>query len=305
MELKANSFEKVGMNLKSSQGIVRPSMSFWQDAIRRFKKNKVSIACLIYLVVMTLGSIIIPMLSKYSVSDQDLEHTYAGFSQFGHWFGTDELGRDIFVRVWFGLRISLAIAISAAVIDLVIGVIYGGLSGYMGGKVDNIMMRIVEVINGIPYLIIVVLLIVVLKPGITTIIIAYATVGWTSMARLVRGQVMQLKEQEYVLAAKVLGASPMRIILRHLFPNVLGVVIVSITLTIPSAIFTEAFLSYIGLGVQIPLASLGTLASDGNRAFQSYPWLLFIPAAFISLTMLSFNLLGDALRDVLDPRLRK
>lgn len=305
MEIKANAFEKVGSNLKASQSIVRPSMSFWQDAWRRFKMNKVAIGCMFYLVAITLLSIIIPEISRFKVSDQDLEHTYVGLFQAGHWFGTDELGRDLFVRVWFGVRISLFIAITAAFIDFIIGVIYGGISGYFGGKVDDIMMRIVEIINGIPYLIIVILLMVVLKPGLVTIIIAYATVGWTGMARLVRGQVLQLKEQEYVLAAKVLGANSTRIILKHLMPNVLGVIIVSMTLTIPSAIFTEAFLSYIGLGVQIPLASLGTLASDGVANFRTYPWLLFIPAALISSTMLSFNLLGDALRDVLDPKLRK
>jgi oligopeptide transport system permease protein len=305
MELKANSFDKVGTNLTASQSIIRPGMSFWQDAIRRFKTNKIAFACLIYLVIMVIGCLIIPILSKYSISDQDLENTYAGFFKAGHWFGTDVLGRDVFVRVWFGTRISLFIAVTAVFVDLIIGVLYGGISGYFGGKIDNMMMRILEIIIGIPILIVVILLMVVLKPGVVNIIVAYATVGWTGMARLVRGQVIQLKEQEYVLAAKVLGSNSWRIILKHLLPNVLGVIIVNVTLTIPSAIFTEAFLSYIGLGVQIPLASLGTLASDGTASFQMYPHLLLIPAMFICLTMLSFNLLGDALRDVLDPRLRK
>lgn len=305
MEINANSFNKVGSNLKSSESIVRPSMSFWQDAFRRLKKNKAAYVCLIFLVFITLGSILIPMISKYAISDQDLENTYVGFFTAGHLFGTDELGRDVFTRVWFGTRISLFIAVTAVFVDLIIGVLYGGISGYFGGKVDNIMMRILEIIVGIPILIVVILLMVVLKPGLANIIIAYAAVGWTSMARLVRGQVIQLKEQEYVQAAKVLGSSSWRIIRKHLLPNVLGVIVVNVTLTIPSAIFTEAFLSYIGLGVQIPLASLGTLASEGAASFQIYPHLLFVPAAFISLTMLSFNLLGDALRDVLDPRLRK
>lgn len=305
MELKANAFEKVGSSLKSSQSIVRPSISFWQDAWRRFKMNKVALVCLIYLALIMLLCIIIPELSHYKISDQELTNTNLGFFQNGHWFGTDQLGRDLFVRVWFGVRISLFIAITAALIDFVIGAVYGGISGYFGGKVDNVMMRTVEVINGIPYLIIVILLMVILKPGVATIILAYVTVGWTGMARLIRGQVLQLKEQEYVLAAKVLGAGSFRIIARHLLPNVLGVIIVNMTLTVPSAIFTEAFLSYIGLGVQIPLASLGTLASDGVANFRTYPSQLFVPAILISLTMLSFNLLGDSLRDVLDPKLRK
>lgn len=305
MELRANSFERAGTDLKSSHSIVRPSMSFWQDAVRRFKQKKIAVICLIYLFILVTGCIVIPLLSKYAVSDQDLGNTFVGFFKAGHLFGTDELGRDMFTRIWFGTRISLIIAVTAVLVDFFIGVLYGGISGYFGGKLDNVMMRIVDIIIAIPYLIIVILLMIVLKPGVITIIVAYAAVGWTNMARLVRGQIMQLKEQEYVLAAKVLGSSSSRIIFKHLLPNVLGVIVVNITLTIPSAIFAEAFLSYIGLGVQIPLASLGTLASDGTASFQMYPHLLLVPAVFISLTMLSFNLLGDALRDVLDPRLRK
>jgi len=305
MEIKENSFDRVSINLKPSHNIARPGMSFWQDAFRRFKQNNISMVCIIYLLILLLGSIVIPLISRFSISDQDLENTYAGFFTAGHWFGTDELGRDVLVRVWFGAGISLIIAVTAVLVDLLMGVAYGGIAGYFGGKTDTIMMRIVDIIIGIPYLIIVILLMIILKPGIITLIIAYAAVGWTGMARLVRGQIIQLKEQEFVLAAKVLGGSSSRIILRHLLPNALGIIIVNLTLTIPSAIFTEAFLSYIGLGVQIPLASLGTLASEGTGSFQMYPHLLLIPAAFICLTMLSFNLLGDGLRDVLDPRLRK
>lgn len=305
MEFPVNAFERVGVNVKNSQSIVRPSISFWKDAWRRFCKNKIAVISLIYIIILVICSLILPNFSQFSYSDQDLEHTYAKVNVAGHLFGTDDLGRDLYVRVWYGARISLFIGLMCAILDLLIGAIYGGIAGYFGGKVDNIMMRIVDVLIGLPYLIIVILLTVVMKPGIATIIIAYTTVGWTGTARLVRGQIMQLKEQEYVLAAKVLGGGSIRIIAKHLFPNVLSVVIISLTLTIPSAIFTEAFLSYIGLGVQLPMASWGTLASNGAQAFQSYPWLLFIPAGFISITILSFNLLGDALRDVLDPKLRK
>lgn len=304
------SFKHVGKNTEQGERIVRASISYWKDAIRRLAKNKVAIACLIFLIIIILMAIIVPMVSPYSISEMHIEHKNQGLFYRAddghmHFFGTDGIGRDMFVRVWSGARVSLFIAFTAVFVNFLIGIVYGGISGYLGGAVDNIMMRIIEVINGIPYLMIVILLMVVMSPGVGTIIIAYSAVGWTGMARLVRGQIISLKEQEYVVAAKVMGVKPSRIIARHLLPNTLSVVIVNITLAIPSAIFTEAFLSYIGLGVQIPLASWGTLANDGVRAFQQFPYMLFIPAILISFTMLSFNLLGDALRDVFDPRLRK
>ena len=222
-----------------------------------------------------------------------------------HIFGTDNLGRDLFVRAFEGGRVSLMIAFSAVFVNLIIGMIYGGISGYFGGMVDNIMMRIVEVVNGIPYLIVVVLLMMVLPPGIFTMVIAYATVGWTGMARLVRGQCLSLKNQEFVVAAEAMGATASRIIGKHLLPNALSVIIINVTLAVPSAIFTEAFLSYIGMGVPVPQPSWGMLAQEGASVFQLYPHQLLIPAIAISLTMLSFNLLGDGLRDAFDPRLRR
>jgi oligopeptide transport system permease protein len=215
------------------------------------------------------------------------------------------LGRDLWTRLWDGARVSLIIAFAAVVINFIVGAIYGGISGYCGGLVDNIMMRIVDLINGIPYMIIVMLLMMVFEPGMVTIIIAYSTVGWTGMARLVRGQVVQLKEQEFVMASKVMGGSPLRIIARHLIPNTLSVMVVNLTLSIPNAIFTEAFLSYIGLGVRAPQPSWGILASDGAAVMTVHPYVMIIPAIFISLTMLSFNLVGDALRDAFDPKQRK
>jgi oligopeptide transport system permease protein len=211
----------------------------------------------------------------------------------------------MFVRLWFGTRISVFIGVVAAALDLVIGVTYGGISGYFGGVVDDVMMRVVDVLWGIPYLLVVILLLVVMKPGLTSIILAMTITGWTGMARLVRGQILQLKEMEYVLAAKSIGASPRRIIARHLIPNTMGVVMVSLTMTIPGAIFNEAFLSFIGLGVPMPLASLGTLANEGYQVLLVYPHNLIIPAAAISLLILSFNFVGDGLRDALDPRLRQ
>ena len=201
--------------------------------------------------------------------------------------------------------VPLLAAFAAVAVNLVVGMIYGGISGYFGGLADNIMMRIVEVINGIPYMIIVVLLMMVLPQGIFTMVIAYATTGWTGMARLVRGQCLSLKNQEFVVASEAMGAKAGRIIGKHLLPNALSVIIINVTLAVPSAIFTEAFLSYIGLGVPVPQPSWGMLAQEGASVFQLYPHQLWIPAIAISLTMLSFNLLGDGLRDAFDPRLRR
>ncbi|MCH9613649.1 MAG: Oligopeptide transport system permease protein OppC [Chlamydiia bacterium] len=218
------------------------------------------------------------------------------------WFGTDELGRDIFTRTWWGLRISLFIGIAAAIIDIGIGVLYGAFSAWMGGKIDEIMMRLADILFALPHLLIVILLMVILGPGLGTIILALTCTGWITMARIVRSQVLQLKSTDFVLAAKFSGASNWRILVRHLIPNVSGTIITTMALTIPVAIFHEAFLSFLGLGIQVPVASLGTMAHDGLTAMKYYPWRLFFPAAFISLTMLAFNLIGDALQEVFDPR---
>jgi oligopeptide transport system permease protein len=217
----------------------------------------------------------------------------------------DELGRDIFVRVWSGGRVSILIGIVGTLVSLVIGTIYGGISGYFGGIVDDIMMRIVEVIVGIPYMIVVILVSIALEKGLTSLIIALCITSWTGLARLVRGQVIQLKENEYVLASQLLGASPLKIIFRHLLPNTLSVIIVNITFSVPGFIFSEAFLSFIGLGVQPPYTSWGAMASQGQQQMSFYPHELIFPAVAISLTMLAFNLLGDGLRDALDPKLRQ
>jgi len=303
MTIDPEMFEQVGTDIEQSQHIVRPSLTYWQDAWRRLKMNKVAIASIIVLGIIVIMAVIGPYLRPFSFSDQDL---YAVFSppNAQHWFGTDSLGRDLFVRVWMGARVSLRIGIAAALLDVIIGMIYGGLSGYIGGRIDNIMMRIVDILYAIPYMIIVILLMIVMEPGELTLIIAMSITGWVGAARLVRGQVLQLKEQEFVLAARVLGASPWRIITRHMFPNILSIMIVQMTMDIPAAIFSEAFLSYIGLGIKLPNASWGSLASDGIRQVTSRPWLLIFPALCISITMLAFNLLGDGLRDALDPKMR-
>lgn len=304
-------FEWVGPDAESREALVRPSISFWKDAMSRLFRSKIAIVCIVVLIIITMFAIFAPILSPFEEAKQHVTHTNAPMftvcadTGHVHLFGTDNLGRDLFVRIWTGARVSLSIAISAVIINCIIGLAYGGISGYFGGWLDNVMMRAIEVINGIPYMIIVILLMMVMARGPLTIVIAYAIVGWTGIARMTRGQIVSLKEQEFVVAAKAMGASPTRIIARHLIPNLLSIIIVQITLAVPSVIFTEAFLSFIGLGVPVPMASWGTLANDGAQNFRLYPFQMLIPSIMISLTMLSFNLLGDALRDSFDPKLRK
>ncbi|ARI78028.1 oligopeptide ABC transporter permease [Halobacillus mangrovi] len=221
------------------------------------------------------------------------------------WFGTDGLGRDLWTRTWKGTRISLYIAFLAATIDMIIGVAYGGISAYYGGRVDNYMQRIIEILMGIPNLVVVILFILILDPGILSITIALTITGWISMARIVRGQVLKLKNQEFVLASQTLGAPDNRILRKHLVPNVLGLIIINTMFTIPSAIFFEAFLSFIGLGLPTPIASLGTLIEDGFKSLQIYPHILLFPAIVISLIMIAFNVLADGLRDAFDPKMRE
>ena len=283
---------------------LRPHIGFRQDAWMRLKKNKAAMAGLGIIIVISLLAILGPMLSPYSYSDQSLTDANQPPSA-AHWLGTDNLGRDLATRICYGARISLSIGIVASLINLGIGVLYGGISGYFGGRIDSFMMRIVDILYGIPLLLYVILLMVVLKPGLWNVFIALGLVYWLRMARIVRVQVLSLKELEYVLAARVLGASHQRLIFGHLLPNSLGPIIVTLTLSIPEAIFTEAFLSFIGLGVSAPMASWGVLASEGVVTLRSYPFQLLSPAIAISLTMLGFNFLGDGLRDALDPRMRR
>jgi oligopeptide transport system permease protein len=279
------------------------TLSYWEDAWVRLKTNKLALCGLFFLGLLIIMSIFGPMMSSYTYYETHLHQKNLKPCKL-FWFGTDELGRDLFTRIWWGARISLFVGISAAVIDMIIGVFYGAIAGLCGGKTDEVMMRFADILYSLPYLLIVILLMVVMGPGIVTIIIAMTITGWINMSRIVRAQILQLKNQDFILAAKSLGACYGRILIKHLIPNTLGSVITTMTLTIPAAIFTEAFLSFLGLGVQAPIASWGTMASDGLSALRYYPWRLFFPATFISLTMLSFNLLGDGLRDALDPRLR-
>jgi oligopeptide transport system permease protein len=304
MQLTKEHFQPISMNLRQAEEIKRPSLSFWADVWRRLKNNKVAMASLIFIIILVLCAIFIPMVTENDYRTTDLAGKNKKPSA-EHWFGTDDLGRDVFVRVWYGARISLEVGFAAAFIDLIVGVIWGGIAGFYGGKVDEILMRIADILFAIPYLLVVILLMVVLPQGVGTIILALTITGWIGMARIVRGQVMQLKAQEFVLAARSLGADNNRLIFKHLIPNALGPIIVTLSLTVPTAIFTESFLSFIGLGVSAPIASWGTMSAEGLSAMKYYPWRLMFPAIFISITMLAFNLFGDGLRDAVDPRLRK
>ncbi|KQL50200.1 diguanylate cyclase [Brevibacillus choshinensis] len=281
------------------------SRSSFQEAREKLLKNKLAMAGMIIIISLILMAAIGPYLIPYSYSEQSLLDTDMP-PDLQHWFGTDDLGRDIFARTWVGARISLFIGITAALIDLLIGVIYGAIAGYAGGKTEEVMMRIADMLYSLPHLLVTILLMVVLKPGLLTIILAMTATGWIGMARLVRGQVLQLKEMEYVIAAKALGSSFPRILFKHLIPNTIGPITVAMTLTIPGAIFSEATLSFLGLGVPVPLASWGTMTSDGLVGILTgQPWRILFPAMLISLTMFAFNVLGDGLRDALDPRHRK
>jgi oligopeptide transport system permease protein len=250
-----------------------------------------------------LMALIGPMISPYTYYENHLPFKNLAPS-WEFWFGTDELGRDIFTRIWWGARISLFVGTMAAVIDLIVGIIYGSIAGLWGGKLDECMMRITDVLYSIPYLLIVILLTVMMGPGLITIIIALTMTGWIPTARIVRGQVLQLKQLDYAQAAVALGASKWRLLFRHLLPNAMGPIITTMTFTVPTAIFAEAFLSFLGLGIQAPIASWGTMASDGLSALRYFPWRLACPAFFISMTMLCFNLVGDGTRDAFDPRLK-
>lgn len=276
---------------------------YHRDAWLRLKQNKAAMAGLAIIALLSFFSLAGPLLSGHTYDGQNLQMINRPPCG-AYWFGTDSLGRDLFTRVWYGARISLAIGLATSLISLAIGAVYGGISGYAGGRVDEVMMRILEILNSIPFILYVILLMVLLEPGLKTIFIALGLVFWLNMARIVRGQVLLIKEQEYVLAARLLGAGAWRIIFRHLLPNTMGPVIVTMTLLVPEAIFTEAFLSFLGLGAVAPMASWGVLASDGIQGLRNYPWQLFFPAFLISLTILAFNFLGDGLRDALDPRSR-
>ncbi|MFC3387043.1 ABC transporter permease [Salinicoccus sesuvii] len=302
-KLNSSDFEVVGSKTEESELLAKKSISFWGEVFRRFLRNKLALVGFITLFIIILGAIFGPIISEFTYRQQNGDYNTSPNGTY--WFGTDDLGRDIFTRVWVGARISIFIGIAAAVIDLIIGVAWGSIAGLKGGRTDEIMMRIADILTAIPYLLVVIILLVVMQPGLIPMIIALSLTGWVNMARITRSEILKLKNQEYVLAARTLGAKNMHLIRKHLLPNALGAILVTMTLTIPNAIFTEAFLSYLGLGVPAPLASWGTMANDGYPALTNAPWRLFFPALLISLTIFAFNAIGDGLRDALDPKLRK
>ena len=301
LNLKEQDFEPLQKDAMDAEEISGESTSFWQDGWRRFRKNKLALLGVLIIVILTIMAFLGGPISGHNYYSNDLMRANQSPSA-DHWFGTDTLGRDIFARTWYGAKISLFIGLMAALLDLIIGIIWGSISGYFGGKVDEYMMRIADILSSVPYLLVVILLMVIMGQGLWTLIIAMTITGWINMARIVRGEVMKLRSEEYVMAAQSLGANATRIVKKHLLPNTLGPVLVTLTLTVPTAIFTEAFLSYLGLGVPAPLASWGTMTNDALQSFQDEPYQLFFPAFFICLTMLAFNIIGDGLRDALDPK---
>ncbi len=324
MHVNPNLFEKATDEEKQELVVMRKGTSLWRDAMRRFRKNKFAMVALVLIIALFLFAFVGPLFSPYTYDQFNDGHEDQNPS-WTHPFGTDKFGRDLLVRNMYGARISLSIGVIAALLTFVIGSTYGAIAGFVGGKTDNIMMRLIDIIYSIPDLLIIILLTVTLKeplekllessallsgisslgPAFFAMLIVFSLLYWGTMARIVRGEVLRIKEQEYVLAAKALGAGKSRIIRQHILPNCIGPIIVTTTLQIPSAIFTESFLSYIGLGISAPLASLGSMVTDALAGVYSYPTRVVFPAVIIALIILAFNTVGDALRDVLDPRMKK
>jgi oligopeptide transport system permease protein len=329
-------FDKATEEEKRQQDVMGESTTFFKDGMRRLRKNPLAMASIVVLLLIIVIIIFAPMIVPYGYADivkgsnnlgpfeyssSEQAKIAAGESVFPHIFGTDSLGRDYFIRVVYGARVSLGVGVIASILVLIIGMIYGSISGYLGGKVDMIMMRIVDIIYSLPDMLLIILLSVVLnetlaekiqgtilaKLGVNMIslFIVFALLYWVGMARLIRGQILMIKQNEYVLAAQCIGTSTPRIIKRHILPNCLSVIIITTALQVPSAIFTESYLSFLGLGVNAPMPSLGSLANDARSGLQSYPSRLMFPAFTICLIVLALNLLGDGLRDAFDPKLSR
>ncbi len=278
--------------------------SLWSDAMQRLGKNKMAVISAVILILIALAAFIGPFFLKQSYETQNLQ---LGAIPPGarHWLGTDTLGRDLFVRILYGGRVSMSVGFCATAVALVIGVFYGAISGFLGGKIDILMMRIVDIIFALPFTVFVILLMVFFGRKFVLLFVAIGAVQWLTMARIVRGQVLSLRRQEFIEAAEALGLSKPRIIFRHMIPNTLGPIIVYATLTVPAVMLLEAFLSFLGLGVQPPMSSWGVLIKEGAEVMEEFPWLLIYPGLILALTLFSLNFLGDGLRDALDPRASK
>jgi len=331
--IPASDFIRSNNDIEKEPEMQRESKNFWQDAWTQLKRNKLAVVGMIGLIFIVLLALIGPLLSSHDYAEQDVErrnlpakipvldqisflpfdgegaqgvdaYKEAGVKE-NFWFGTDQLGRDLWSRTWQGAQVSLFIGVVAALLDIFIGVIYGAISGFFGGRIDNVMQRIIEVVASIPTLIVVILFVLIFEPSIWTIILAMAITGWIGMSRVVRGEFLKLKNQEFVLASKTLGASKFKLIFKHILPNTLGVIVVTSMFTVPNAIFFEAFLSFIGIGVPAPRTSLGSLVNEGRAMLLIHPHELFIPALVLSLLILFFYLFSDGLRDAFDPKMRR
>ena len=297
-------FERIGTEGLSGEDIGTKSLTYWADVWRRFRSNKMAILGLVLLVL-----VVCLLFAGPAISGQDYQFIDASIKNQGpsaeHWFGTDDMGRDLFTRVCAGGRVSIYIGLACTCVMFVVGSLVGALAGLKGGWVDDLIMRICELIGNLPYLIIVVILSLVMGRSLFSLVFAMSLTSWVGTTRMVRGQILQIKEMDYVQAAKALGADTKRIILKHLLPNTLGIIMVDVTMSVPGFIFSESFLSYIGLGVRPPETSWGALASAGQQQLMFYPHQLFFPCLLIVITILSFHLIGDGLSDALDPKLRQ
>lgn len=274
----------------------------WNDAFRRLRRNRLAVLGLAVLLTFVLAAVVAPWIAPFPFDKTDLRYGAKPPSRL-HVLGTDELGRDLFTRILYGARISFAVGILATLVSLTIGVTYGCVAGYAGGRLDHLMMRIVDILYGLPFMFFVIILMVIFGRNILNLFVALGAVQWLTMSRIVRGQVLSLKAREFVLSAQAVGASPLRLLVRHVLPNAVGPIVVYATLTVPAVMLEEAFLSFLGLGVQPPMASWGSLASEGAAAMETYPWMILFPGISLTVTLLSLNFFGDGLRDALDPQI--
>ena len=298
-----------GQTLKAVEEV--KGRSLWVDARRRLFQNRAAMASIIILALIAALALLAPLLSPYAYDEVNYDiiacspdwwPAPAACRAPGHIFGTDSVGRDLFVRVLFGARVSLAVGLVATLVSLVIGVLYGAAAGYLGGRIDTLMMRLVDILYSLPFVFFVIILMVMFDRNFILLFVAIGAVEWLTMARIVRGQTLSIKQKEFIEAARAAGVGPAAIITRHIIPNVVGPVVVYVTLTVPGVILTESFLSFLGLGIQEPLTSWGVLISDGADQMESAPWMLLFPALFMAVTLFCFNFIGDGLRDALDPK---